>query len=366
MTQRIFIVGGTGKIGLAVACDLLSHTRAELILTGRNRAKGKAIAAALPDRCRFLPLDLATATVDELAGLLDGVDLAIQCAGPFRTLPPALLAACIVAGVDYIDVCDDRRATAWRLGLHNAARSAGITALIDIGTFPGIDNVMVAHLLAQRPQVEDIRLYFACAGSGAGGYGVLETMFLAVSSAYDQLENGCWRQTPSFGARQVVDFGAPLGRRPVYNFDVPELWSLPRTYPQLRHCTSKFGTVPELWNWATVAVAHLPESVRRDAEFIHDSITFTLPWVHRLDRLTGVAVGIRVEARGETGRDEAMYFYAPTTSEAVGWATGVAACMMLDGTINAPGVHLPETHVPPAPYFAALTARGARFDQMPL
>ena len=287
MTQSILVFGGTGQIGRWVAHDLFLHTDASLILTGRNLAKGVNVAAEFGRRGHFLPLDLTTITVDELAKLLDNVDLAIQCVGPFRTLPPTLLAACIVAGVDYVDVCDDRRATEIRLGLHDAAQATGITALIDMGTFPGIDNVLVADALARLPQADDVRLYFVCAGSGNGGFGVLETTFIAVSDSYNQRIDGAWRPTPSFRARQVVDFGAPMGRRPVYNFEVPELSTLARTFPQLQRCTSKFGTVPELWNWATAGVARLPASVRRNPGFIHDAITFTLPWVHRLDRLTG-------------------------------------------------------------------------------
>ena len=206
-----------------------------------------------------------------------------------------MLAACIVAGVDYVDVCDDRRATEVRLGLHEAAQAAGITALIDTGTFPGIDNVLAADALARLPQADDVRLYFVCAGSGNGGFGVLETTFIAVSNLMHNSSTGRGSPRHHFGPARWSTLARPMGRRPVYNFEVPELSSLARTFPQLQRCTSKFGTIPELWNWATAGVARLPASVRRNPDFIHDAITFTLPWVHRLDRLTGGAIAIRVK-----------------------------------------------------------------------
>jgi hypothetical protein len=359
MSQRILIVGGGGRIGKAVMRDLLRCTTAEMLLAGRNPARLAPIADALGGRVDCVAVDLDRTTVDGLQPLLAGVDLAVQCVGPFRTRPPTLLAACIVAGVDYVDVCDDKRATQVRLGLNDAARAAGITALIDTGTFPGIDNVLVADALARHPQADTVRLHFFCAGSGGGGFGVLQTTFLAVAQPYAELHDGQWVDTLSYRGRRVVDFAAPLGRHPVYNFEVPELWSLAYAFPRLRTVTSKFGSMPEIWNWATAALAAAPASVRSDVEFLDRSAGFMLPIVHRVDRLVGDALGIRIEVGVPDGTGEVIQFYAPSTVEAVGWATGAAAAMVLSGEIADAGVLLPETHIPPQRYIAELLDRGA-------
>jgi len=357
MPHQVLVVGGTGHIGLATAQDLITHTDAHLLLTGRNEERGQAAVAACNGRAEFLQLDLSATGMDQLVDLARRVDLVVPCTGPFRTLPPTLLEACIAAKTNYVDVCDDAAATRARLTLHERAQAAGVTALIDTGTFPGIDNVLVADALARHPEADDVRLYFFCAGSGGGGFGVLETTFLAVSQPYRQLCRGRWRTTPSYRARQMVDFGSPLGRRAVYNFAVPELWSLPYSFPRLRTCTSKFGTQPALWNWATSILARAPAHIRTNRQFLHDGVEFMLPIVHRVDRWVGHALGIRVEVRAPDCMD-VIRFYAPSTCAAVGWATGIAAQMVLTGAIDAPGVLLPETHIPPAPYMAQLIARG--------
>jgi len=370
MATRILIVGGTGRIGSAVARDLLAHTDVQVIVTGRNAPHGEAVAATLGSRASFTRFDLDRAQRTpggvELRNLLRGIDVAVQCAGPFRPRSPSLLEACIAAGIHYVDVCDDRGATQSRLALDAAARAAGITALIDTGTFPGIDSVMAADVLARRPDADAVRLSFFCAGSGGGGFGVLQTTFLAVSGPYAELHAGRWRLVPSYRTRGNVDFGAALGRRTVYSFEVPEVWSLARTFPRLRTVTSQFGTSPALWNWATAALAAAPKRLRTDAAFLDRSATFILPAVHRIDRRVGEALGIRVDVQDAEGSGEAALFYAPSTTEAVGWATGIATAMVARGEIASAGVLLPEVHVPPAPYLDRLAGRGGVFTRMEL
>jgi hypothetical protein len=312
----------------------------------------------LGTRADFLPLDLDQISAGELGRLVSAYDLVVQAAGPFRLRPPHLLQACIDAGVNYVDVCDDRAATEARLRLDGAARAAGITALIDTGTFPGIDNVMVAAALGQRPQADSVRLHFVCAGSGGGGFGVLQTMFLAVSRPHPQWVAGQWQATPSYQQGVTVDFGPPLGRRAVYDFEVPELWSLVQTFPQLQSCTSKFGSIPALWNWATRALAAAPARWRTDPRFLDNSATFILPTVYWVDQWVGERLGICVEIDGPDGPPEQWSFFAQSTCDAVGWATGLAAAWVLDGTVQERGVLLPETHLPAWPYLHALTARG--------
>jgi saccharopine dehydrogenase-like NADP-dependent oxidoreductase len=95
MTQRVLVVGGAGHIGSAVVRDLHRHTAAHLTVAGRSATH----AATLGARGGVCALDLDTAGVDDLARLARGFDLVIQCVGPFRQRPPALLLACMAAGV---------------------------------------------------------------------------------------------------------------------------------------------------------------------------------------------------------------------------------------------------------------------------
>jgi saccharopine dehydrogenase-like NADP-dependent oxidoreductase len=360
MANRVLVVGGSGRIGSAVAYDLFTHTDAHLVLTGRDRERGAAAAARFGRRGDFLELDLDRTDVGQLIATVRAFDLIVLCAGPFRMREPRLLEACIQAGVNYVDVCDDKQSSLQHLALDATARAAGVTALVGTGTFPGIDNVMVADALARYPNADDVRLFFVCAGSGGGGFGVLQTTFLVVSRPYEELREGRWRAVPAYAERQVVDMGPVLGYRPVFTFEVPELWSLPHHFPRLQNCTAKFGTAPGIWNWATWALARAPASVRTDVDFLDRSVGFILPVVHWLDRFVGEELAVRVEIHGAGVLLETIIFSADSTTEAVGWATGEAAAMVLNGEIDARGVWLPEMAIPGHPYLDRLVERGGR------
>lgn len=60
MTNRVLIVGGRGRIGSSVARDLVSHTDAEITITGRD-PQGSIPGEFLPDRVQYKPFDLADA-----------------------------------------------------------------------------------------------------------------------------------------------------------------------------------------------------------------------------------------------------------------------------------------------------------------
>jgi saccharopine dehydrogenase (NAD+, L-lysine forming) len=84
--------------------------------------------AVEPNRLRELALDTA---------------LVANFATPSHETGPAVLDACIDVGCDYLDACDDANATIAMLERDEAARAAGIRALIGMGCSPGITNVLV-------------------------------------------------------------------------------------------------------------------------------------------------------------------------------------------------------------------------------
>ena len=74
---------------------------------------------------------------------------AIHAAGPFqRRQDCSVLEAAIAAGVPYLDVCDDTAYSQRAKQLHAKAAAAGVPAITSAGIYPGVSNVMAAHLIA--------------------------------------------------------------------------------------------------------------------------------------------------------------------------------------------------------------------------
>jgi saccharopine dehydrogenase-like NADP-dependent oxidoreductase len=108
MANRVLIVGGRGRIGSSVAQDLVTHTDAEITVTGRNPEA--SIGPGLPpDRVHYLALDLADSAA--LHQAVSSSNLVVHCAGPFHYRDASVLKACIEAGVNYTDVSDSRSFT---------------------------------------------------------------------------------------------------------------------------------------------------------------------------------------------------------------------------------------------------------------
>ena len=103
MTE-ILILGGRGRIGSSVAQDLISHTQANITVTGRQAT---ANLEQDDSRVRFLALDLADESGLKLA--IASHNLVIHCAGPFVYRDASVLKTCIEAGVNYLDVSDKPR-----------------------------------------------------------------------------------------------------------------------------------------------------------------------------------------------------------------------------------------------------------------
>ncbi|WP_041783608.1 SDR family NAD(P)-dependent oxidoreductase [Mycolicibacterium chubuense] len=81
--QTALVTGGTAGIGLACA-RLLAENGADVVITGRNTARGTAAAASIDRGVRFVPADLASLdSVDDLVRRTGAVDIVVNNAARF-------------------------------------------------------------------------------------------------------------------------------------------------------------------------------------------------------------------------------------------------------------------------------------------
>ncbi|MFM7427671.1 MAG: saccharopine dehydrogenase NADP-binding domain-containing protein [Elainella sp.] len=375
MLAQVLILGGRGRIGQSVAADLLQHTHATVIVTGRVIPDPSSPHPPTPSSPHpptpsspHLPHPLALDLADHksLEQAIAASQLVIHCAGPFRYRDTDVLERCIRLGVNYLDVSDDRSFTQRALQHRQAAQAAGVTAIVNTGVFPGISNSMVRLGVEQLDRVEQIQLNYGVAGSGGAGLTVMRTTFLGLQHPFAARIDGEWQMVHPYTGRELVEFPAPYGRSAVYWFDMPETYTLAEAFPA-RTVITKFGSFPDLYNHLTWLTAHgFPAWLLQRPQTIEFLAKVSYRMTGISDRFTGIGVAIQAEVSGEAQGQPARHvssFTHVNTAVAAGQGTGNVAQFLLSGELRQPGVWSVEQALPNDLFLRAMQSRGLEIEQ---
>lgn len=364
MTNRVLIVGGRGRIGSSVAQDLVTHTDAEITVTGRNSEA--SIGPGLPpDRVQYQTFDLADSAALQKA--VSQSNLVVHCAGPFHYRDAGVLKTCIESGVNYLDVSDSRSFTRRALKMRETAKNAGVTAIVNTGIFPGISNSMVRRDVEQLDEAEHIHLSYVVGGSGGAGVTVMRTTFLGLQTPFEVWEDGNWQQVKPYSDRETIEFPAPYGKTGVYWFDMPEAITLPETFP-VKTVITKFGTSPDLYNHLTWFVAkYWPASWLRNNSVIEFLSYVSYGMTSVSNNFSGVGVAVRSQVTGlKNGQPAQVCSIALHENAAVatGIGTGSIAQLILEGKLTKPGVWSVEQALSTELFEQTMQSRHLKIDRV--
>ena len=221
--SAVLILGGYGNFGKRIA-SALNRMGVPVIIAGRDRAKGEALAAALP---------LARATTVDIHRDLDAClarerpSVVVHTSGPFQGADYAVAEACIRAGAHYVDLADGRAFVRDFRRLDAEARAAGVTAISGASTVPGLSSAVIDHF---RPDFATLdRVDFGISPGQKAERGLATTRgilsytgkrlhpFAGHPAAYGWMDN----------RSQVYP---RLGQRWFANCDIPDLDLLPEAY----------------------------------------------------------------------------------------------------------------------------------------
>ena len=374
---RILVLGGGGGVGRVAARAVATRDEITEIVVGDVRAEAaEATVRDVGPRGRALVVDASSDSSLEAA--MRGVDVVLNCVGPFYRFGPPILGAAIRAGVHYVDVCDDLQPTEAMLAMDGIAREAGIAALIGMGNSPGLANLFVAlcadGLLDEVLSVDIMHIH---GGEPEEGAAVLKHRIHAMTADVPLFIEGEMihvRQLEASGQRFVRDVAFHnVGTYPVYPYPHPETLTLPRFLPGLRRATNLGSIFPLSYFHLTQDMVRVGACSETPLEVCGQPVVpLDFSVAHILARrpallaaagVSGPAGCLRVDVAGRAGGEDAGYvFQLSSTSVGAGEGTGIPAAagavLMARGGIERRGVFPPEVAAAPLDLLVLALAMG--------
>ncbi len=227
---------GAGGLGRIVALELASDpTVQELVLVDKRGDRSKALKS-IGRAATVTPLQADIGKPAELRRILPGMDAVVNATLPEFNL--AVMSACLDVGSPYIDCWGlsplargEKPGVLEQLAQDAAWRARGVTALISMGSDPGLSNIMARACANRLEEIREIRILKAAAGGGAiEGYPLYSrAVFLRDALAPPLVwEDGEVRSMPYVSGESDYTFPPPIGTRHVYQFYHEEVLTLPQ------------------------------------------------------------------------------------------------------------------------------------------
>ncbi|HVS00461.1 MAG TPA: saccharopine dehydrogenase NADP-binding domain-containing protein [Thermoanaerobaculia bacterium] len=247
--MSIAVFGGYGTFGSLVARALDQAGLAVRIL-GRNGERARAFAARLGARHEGAAADATDPAACRRA--LEGMRVAVSCAGPFHALGLALPEACLAAGAHYVDIADDRTWFARLRRLDGRFRDAGLAAAVGCSSLPGISGALALLAAEAIPEVRAARVTLFIGNRNPKGDAAVRAAAAQLGRPF-AAPQGTLR---GYQGREVVRLPPPFGARAVYDVDSPELDLFPALIGA-REVRVKVGFEARMATASIAALAHL-------------------------------------------------------------------------------------------------------------
>jgi saccharopine dehydrogenase (NAD+, L-lysine-forming) len=372
---KVIVLGGCGAVGsVAVKTLAAQDIFSQIIIGDINRQRADTILSENPqNNISFLKVNAEDP--QSIRSAIAGCDLVINCIGPFYKTVKTILAQVIAAKINYVDVCDDVDVTLEIFELHEKAKTAGITALIGMGSSPGATNLLAKfaadHLLDETAAID---IFHAHGGEPVEGEGVIGHRFHCMSIDIPMFLDGELRYVKFFeedgrALRRAFDFPALGNDIKVYPYPHPEQVTLPKYIP-LKQVTNRGTVLPDEYYTLTKDVCKAGLSSRNPVNVNGRPVVpydFAMAYIirerERILKETNFGRQRGCCSVVATGKKDGKYreyrFHMASRSEALGEGTGIPAAiggiLMQQGKITQKGVLPPEGCVNPVDFIDRIT-----------
>jgi len=377
--MRIVLLGGAGIIGRVIALDL-ARDDLDLVVADRDLAGAERTARQAGKRARAVQVDVTDG--EALAQLLSGAAVCVNSTLYYFNLE--VMRACLKAGAHYLDLGGLFHVTRKQLELDREFREQGLTAVLGLGSCPGVANVHAGWLGGMLDRVRSVRIYNGATldeGESLAWPYAIETILDEISMPAMVFRDGGFLEAPPLGEEEFFLFPEPIGWAKTHLSLHSEVATIPISLAAkgIDECFFKitfFGySEAALRKMAFVAQLGLAETERVTVDGgsvrPRDVLLAQLRKVPQAKEkpkskgfkdvatvVTGSQAGHSVTLRADTLGGPHPEWGISGGTLLVGVAPAVVARWLASARLSRPGVWPPELAIEPEPFFAELAKRG--------
>ena len=365
--SKVTVLGGCGAVG-SVATETLASSGvfSEVTVADMNIVAAKKLARTIKGS-KLSAVELDAENPQSIRKAISGSSVVLNCVGPFYKYGPIILKSVIEARINYVDVCDDFDATEKLLAMDDKAKKAGISALIGMGSSPGVANVLVRFCAdSLLDQVEAVDIYHAHGGEKVEGAAVVKHRIHSMKIDIPIFLNGKFTTVKLFedsgrALEEEAEF-QDVGTYSVYAYPHPETITLPKYLKGVKRVTNLGLVLPPAYAELIKGMVRLGITDEKPIEVqghkiipLEFAVAFILSQRQRLMKEAGInqPMGcLKIVVKGyKNGQKNAYIFSMSSRGQGMGEGTGIPAAigaiLTATGKIKEKGVLPPEACVNP-------------------
>jgi saccharopine dehydrogenase (NAD+, L-lysine-forming) len=364
--SKATVLGGSGAVG-SIATETLASSGefSEITVADMNIMAAKKLARSVKGS-KVSAVELDADNPQSIRRAIGGSSVVLNCVGPFYNYGPAIMKTVIEARINYVDVCDDFDATEKLLAMDDKAKKAGVSALIGMGTSPGLANVMVRFCAdSLLDKVESVDIYHAHGGEKVEGAAVVKHRIHSMKVDIPVFLDGRFTTVRLFedsgrALEEDVEF-KDVGTYNVYAYPHPETITLPKYLKGVKRVTNLGLVLPPAYAELIKGMVRLGVTDEKPIEVqghriipLEFAVTFIVSQREKLLKDAGMnqTVGcLKIVVKGFKDGSKNAYIFSITSMGEGMRETGIPAAMgailMVTGRIKEKGVLPPEACVNP-------------------
>jgi saccharopine dehydrogenase (NAD+, L-lysine-forming) len=365
--SKVTVLGGGGAVG-SIATKTLASSGifSDIVVADINMTAARKVVKEAKGT-KLTAVELDAESPESIKNVIAGSTVVLNCVGPFYKYGPVILKAVIGAGINYVDVCDDFDATEALLAMDEKAKKAGVSALIGMGSSPGVANVLVRFCAdSLLDQVESVDIYHAHGGEKIEGAAVVKHRIHSMKMDIPVFLNGQFTAVKLFedsgrALEEEAEF-ENVGTYRVYAYPHPETITLPKHLKGVKRVSNLGLVLPPAYAELIKGMVRLGVTGEEPVEVqgqkvipLEFTVAFILAQRGRLMKEAGIAepMGcLKIVVKGHKDGGRSTYIFSMSSKgqgmgEGTGIPAAIGAIMMATGKIKGKGVLPPEASVNP-------------------